>query len=79
MRAYFSSCLLQGEHNHITGYCKKNPSITPIFASQIKALILQVYIHKYNHNFRPIQAKINWRKKKYLTPLSKLIVKPNKQ
>lgn len=59
----FLSCLLQGEHNHITGYCKKNPCITPIFASQIKALILQVYIHKYSHNFRPIQAKINWEKK----------------
>lgn len=61
MRAYFSPCLLQGEHNHITGYCKKK--ILAFFARQIKALILQVYIHKYNHNFRPIQAKINWEKK----------------
>lgn len=64
MRACFSSCSLQGEHNYISGYCKKTqPSITPIFASQIKALILQVYIHKYSHNFRPIQAKIIWEKK----------------
>lgn len=63
MRVYFSSCLLQEEHNYIIGYCQKNPSITLIFASQIKALIRQVYIHKYNHNFRPIQAKINWKKK----------------
>lgn len=74
MRAYFSFCLLQGEHNHITGYCQKNPCFTPIFASQIKALILQVYIHKYSNNFRPIQANINW-EKKCLTSLSKFIVK----
>lgn len=37
MRAYFSSCLLQGEHNHITGYWeKKYPSITPISPARLR-------------------------------------------
>jgi len=59
MRACFSSCLLQGKQNHITGYWEKNPSIYTNFPNQIKALILQIYTHKYNHDFGPTQAMTN--------------------